>query len=585
MSRRGSHIAEVPVDSAAVHVDDTVIRKASVAVPGFADLSNEAKDATQKEHNMSFMQAIKLYPKAVGWSILLSTAIVMEGYDVVLLSSFYALPQFNKKYGELLPSGEYTVPAPWKSGLSNGALCGEILGLFINGIVSEKYGYRKTMIVSLAMMIAFIFIPFFSHNIQTLLVGGKFSRSALFTSSLTQLEILCGIPWGVFQTLTTAYASEVCPVALRAYLCTYVNLCWVMGQFIASGVLRAVLSREDQWAYRIPFAIQWMWPLPILIGVIFAPESPWWLVRKGRVEDAKSALLRLTSRNDPTFNADETIAMMSHTNEIEKQISAGTSYLDCFKGVDLRRTEIACMVWMVQTLCGSTFMGYSTYFYQQAGLATVYAFDLSMAQYALGMIGTMASWFLMGRAGRRTLYLYGSITLLGLLLIIGLTAIAPSSNVPSRWAIGSMLLLFTFIYDFTVGPVCYALVAEVSSTRLKAKTIVLARNFYNVGGIIVNILTTYQLTPTPSGWGWGAKSAFFWAGSCFLCIVWIYFRLPEPKGRTYGEMDVLFERGISARKFKSTQVDIFRGDHLAPIDSASDNGATEKQQISYLEKI
>jgi len=49
-----------------------------------------------------------------------------------------------------------------------------------------------------------------------------------------------------------------------------------MGQFIASGVLRAVLTREDQWAYRIPFAIQWMWPLPILIGCIFAPESPWW---------------------------------------------------------------------------------------------------------------------------------------------------------------------------------------------------------------------------------------------------------------------------------------------------------------------
>jgi SP family general alpha glucoside:H+ symporter-like MFS transporter len=232
--RRNSSIAEVPVDSNALHMEDTVVRRASEAVPGFAELSSDAKNATSKEHQMGFMQALKLYPKAVGWSILLSTAVIMEGYDVVLLSSFYALPQFNKKYGVLTPDGTYTVPAPWKSGLSNGALCGEILGLFINGIVSEKYGYRKTMITSLAMMIAFIFIPFFSHNIQTLLVG----------------EILCGIPWGVFQTLTTAYASEVCPVALRAYLCTYVNLCWVIGQFIASGVLRGVLSREDQWAYR-----------------------------------------------------------------------------------------------------------------------------------------------------------------------------------------------------------------------------------------------------------------------------------------------------------------------------------------------
>jgi SP family general alpha glucoside:H+ symporter-like MFS transporter len=57
---------------------------------------------------------------------------------------------------------------------------------------------------------------------------------------------LQGIPWGVFQTMTTAYASEVAPVALRAYLTTYVNLCWVMGQFIAAGVLRSFLTKGGE---------------------------------------------------------------------------------------------------------------------------------------------------------------------------------------------------------------------------------------------------------------------------------------------------------------------------------------------------
>jgi SP family general alpha glucoside:H+ symporter-like MFS transporter len=55
---------------------------------------------------------------------------------------------------------------------------------------------------------------------------------------------------GVFQTLTVTYASEVTPTNLRAYLTTYVNLCWVMGQLIAAGVLRGFLERNDQWAYR-----------------------------------------------------------------------------------------------------------------------------------------------------------------------------------------------------------------------------------------------------------------------------------------------------------------------------------------------
>jgi len=240
---------------------DTAIRKMSILTPELPQLLNEAKDATHVEKTMTIRQAFTTYPKAVIFSMILSTAIVMEGYDVVLLANLYAFPSFTKKYGS--PTGDpttpYQIPARWQAGLSNGAYVGEILGLFINGIVSERYGYRKTMIVSLIAVTGFIFIPFFAKNLIDLQIG----------------EILCGIPWGVFQTLTTAYASEVCPTQLRAYLTTYVNLCWVMGQLIGSGVLRSLVQRNDQWSYRIPFAIQWIWPVPIIIGVLLAPESPW----------------------------------------------------------------------------------------------------------------------------------------------------------------------------------------------------------------------------------------------------------------------------------------------------------------------
>lgn len=94
------------------------------------------------------------------------------------------------------------------NGRSNGARAGEVIGLLINGVVSERYGYRKTMIASLVSMIAFIFILFFAPNVETLVIG----------------EVFCGIPWGIFQTLTTQYASEVSPVVLRPYLTTYVNM-------------------------------------------------------------------------------------------------------------------------------------------------------------------------------------------------------------------------------------------------------------------------------------------------------------------------------------------------------------------------
>jgi SP family general alpha glucoside:H+ symporter-like MFS transporter len=312
-----------------------------------------------------------------------------------------------------------------------------------------------------------------------------------------------------------------------------------------------------------------------MVGVFFAPESPWWLVRKGRTEDARRAVLRLTSAGiDEDFNVDETVAMMIHTNEIEKSIAAGTSYIDCFKGVDGRRTEITSMTWVIQAFCGSAFMGYSTYFYQNAGLPNDASFDMSIGQFALGGVGTILSWFAMIWFGRRSLYVAGLTIMFILLLIIGFVGIVPSGNLGASWAIGSMLLIYTFVYDLTVGPVCYSLVAEIPSTRLKAKTVVLARNFYNIAGIINNIITPRMINPT--AWNWGAKAGFFWAGLCFICLIWTYLRLPEPKGRTYGELDVLFDREIPARKFKGTQVDIFRSGELAIINSAgSAEGAPE----------
>jgi SP family general alpha glucoside:H+ symporter-like MFS transporter len=126
----------------------------------------------------------------------------------------------------------------------------------------------------------------------------------------------------VFQTLTTSYAAEVAPVPLRAFLTTWVNACWGIGQLLALGVLRGLLSRQDDWGWRIPYALQWMWPVPLITIAWFAPESPWWLVRRGRHEDAKRSLLRLTSKNgNVNFDPDQTIAMMRHTIQLEKEVS------------------------------------------------------------------------------------------------------------------------------------------------------------------------------------------------------------------------------------------------------------------------
>lgn len=77
----------------------------------------------------------------------------------------------------------------------------------------------------------------------------------------------------------------------------------------------------------------------------------------------------------------------------------------------------------------------------------------------------------------------------------------------------------------------------------------------NVVGIINNVVTPYMLNPT--AWNWQNKAGFFWAGLCFLCLVYTYFRVPEPRGRTFAELDVLFEHKVTARQFEKTKVNVF----------------------------
>ncbi|KAL9108126.1 MAG: hypothetical protein Q9227_007102 [Pyrenula ochraceoflavens] len=233
---------------------------------------------------------------------------------------------------------------------------------------------------------------------------------------------------------------------------------------------------------------------------------------------------------------------------MEKQTTAGTSYLDCFKGTDLRRTEIVCMTWIAQTLSGTVVGGLTSYFYVKAGISTDDAYSLSLGQTAIGAAGTMGSWFILNKVGRKKLMCYGLCV-----IVAGGMGIPSKPSTATSWTAGSMILLLSATADFSVGPVVYTIVSELPSTRLRAKSIVLARNAYNIINLaFVNIISYRQFNS--SAWNWGPKACFFWAGINVLMNIYLYFRLPETKGRTYADLDILFANKIPARKFAKTTI-------------------------------
>lgn len=170
--------------------------------------------------------------------------------------------------------------------------------------------------------------------------------------------------------------------------------------------------------------------------------------------------------------------------------------------------------------------------------------------YAVGCLGTLISWTLIARFPPRAIYLCGTALLAACMSGIGLAGLI--DNVAARWAAAALLVTFTAVYDATIGPVCYFLVTELPSSRLKQKSVALARCAYLVLSIVMNVGVPYLLDAC------GAKCAFCFAGlGCLsgefffrpppsvagMCgligaVVWIWFRLPEtrtPLGNVQGD--------------------------------------------------
>ncbi|WWC65493.1 uncharacterized protein I303_108111 [Kwoniella dejecticola CBS 10117] len=499
-----------------------------------ADRLDGAVEAERLEHAMTIWESVFEYKGAVFWSFIVSMCIVMEGYDLALVGNLIALEGFRERYGEYVNAQQgYQISAAWQSAVTQAPTIGAVFGVLASAQAASHFGYKWTLQASMVLMFGAIFIVFFSNSLPVLFAG----------------QFVSGIPWGAFSVIPTAYASEVAPIRLRAVLTTYVQLCWCIGQFIASGVLYGVKDITTEWSYKIPFAVQWAWPAPMLVILLFAPESPWYLVRKGKLEAAAKVVKRLgrAKRENP----EEVVAMMVRTNEIESKTMAGATYKECFKGAELRRTLIVCAVHAGANLTGLLVSNLGTYFFVVAGLPNDKAYGLGLGNTGVQFVAVLCSVFLSSRFGRRTLVLWGlGFNILVMALMGILACVNQSSGV--QWAQGILVIIIGLQWGLTLGPMCWTIVGETASLRLRAMTIGLSRDAYYVSSVAFGILNAYMLNPT--GWALIGKTAFFYLGTASMLFVAAYFYLPEMRGRSYRELDILFHRRISARQFSKTVI-------------------------------
>lgn len=423
----------------------------------------------------------------------------------------------------------------WKATLPLLAQVGSIIGVAITAPIKDKIGYKRTVLLMLALCAAFALLPFFAANVYILAAG----------------FLLQGIPWGCFQVASPAYSSEVSSLRMRPVLTTWNNLCWIIGQLLASAVAFAFHKVSGEMAYRIPFGLNWAF-IAVLIGAIaVTPESPYWYLKKGRVEDARKAVKKLV-RKGSDQRTNEKLALMQHAYNHEmklvaKDLTKWQRISAMFRGVDRRRTEIACAAWIIQALCGSSLIGWAPKLFESAGMGASKALAMNIGLPCAGIVGTLASWFVMQKMGRRQIFFWGLVAMAVVLTGCGLATLA--GNSAAGYSAGAILILYTAIYDLTIGPICYSIVAEIPSVRLRTDTLSLARGLYLSANLFNLFLTPKMLGMDDDSWKWGAKTGFLYAGCCAFGALYTFFRIPETKDISVRGLTTLFHAKVSARKF------------------------------------
>jgi len=290
------------------------------------------------------------------------------------------------------------------------------------------------------------------------------------------------------------YAAEITPAALHPYLTTWTRICWTLGSLIASSVLRVYVNNTTELAYRVPFALQWVWLLPIALICTWAPESPIWCVKTGKADRAAIAIRRLGRRDATDEQLQQRLSELKQVDQAESKTAVRITYTELFRGPNRRRTEIACVTFAIPCLCGFVPLN-STYFMQRAGLDPSASFSMTVGGAGIAFICCFVTWIVLSYYGRRPIYMVGLAALIVTLIAIGGLGI-PEPTSTYAWATGGLCYVFAITYYLTVGPVTYTIITDVPTTRLRPKTVALARATHVTTAILSNVLSNYQINVT-----------------------------------------------------------------------------------------
>ncbi|KAF2477576.1 MFS general substrate transporter [Lindgomyces ingoldianus] len=492
--------------------------------------SSETSDASR-----TLWQNIKKYRKVVGYTFALTSAILLYGYDNVVVGTVSGMPGFQKDFGRKLDD-KWILPSSWLAlwNVSSpiGAMCGSLAGGWLQDRIGRRLALASCSLLS-AVSVAIMFVSYLPADID-----GR--RGCFFAGKLFQ-----GFSIGAVMAATQTYMSEILPPVLRGSGMAFFPVFTLLGQLTGALVIFGSLNKGK--GYTVAFGSQWPFSFVPIVVALFIPESPAYYVRKRQMDKALNSQARLDPLGvDTKANVEKIRRDIEHEEQLNK-----ASFAECFHKRNLLRTFIVMWANSLTSIFGLPLLGKASYFLQIVGMGADSSVLFLILGIVLGLIANGVSVWAMSRVGRRPLINISLSVAAALWLSNGIANCFHSGAVVWWTAVSMMLVII--VCGVGVWPASFAVAAETSSLQLRAQTQGIGWFVSAFTSAVSGIVLPYVFNPDAGNLR--GKVGFTYVGSCILGVVVSWFLIPEMKGRTIGEIDRMFELKIPARAFKSWRND------------------------------
>ncbi|KAI0017873.1 general substrate transporter [Xylariomycetidae sp. FL0641] len=498
---------------------------------------------------MGFMDVIRSKTRYFNRRLALACSLIAlstfnYGFDNQAFATTQAMDAFDKQFGEYdADEGTWVLPPYWLSLFNSLNYIGFAGGVIIGSWVSAHYGRRMCMFLMSVYALVTATIAVTSNN----------------KSQIMAARVLNYVYVGMELSVVPAFQSEIVPAAVRGLVVGTYQFSLILGGLVINCVCLGTARLPDNRAWRIPVGLFYVVPAAVAALVWLVPESPRWLLAQGREAEARAnlAMLRAGACFDDA-QVDAEFAEVRYALAQERELRG--AFWEVFGRGHRQRTALVVGINAAQQATGQQFASqYGTVYAKSLGTVDPFVFSIVVALInALAIALALAT---NDRVGRRGPLLASAVVMCVSLVAMGGLGTPAVLTTGLKIAIVSMLALMTFGFSIGLAPLTYVVATEIPALRLRDATLRLGF-FVNV---LFNFLSNFSLPYllyAPYG-NLGSKTGFVFGSIAALAVVFIWFCVPECKGKSLEQIDRMFRDGVPLRRFGDFDASGFAAEAVA----------------------